>query len=750
MGTRDGDETSEETIRREYGTAGLTPQEEVVTGSFGTWVVTYTVGAVGMDDGSTLKLASNMSSDWGRPQFDDPQGDNYATVETSGDAAVEAAYDPDGHVRPLKDTVTVDVFDGSLGPGDAITVTLGETKEGSMGHRAQTFPEREFELAVLVDAFESGEFVRLPEDLTFDVVPGHARRLVPSAPSNADIDEAFEVAVRAEDYWGNAATDYVGTLGLHVADTASESDGRAPDAGIEAMTADRIDLPSSIDATDGVARLPVSADDEGVVRLEVVDEARGFTAAVNPVVVGADGRRTFWGDIHGQSGETVGTGTIEEYFEYLREKAHMQFAAHAGNDFQITDEFWEIIREQTATNNDPGEFVTFLCYEWSPNTAIGGDHNVYFKGDSADIHRSSSWQIADGFDKHEGIHPAADLYEMYAGRDDVLLIPHQGGRPATLDTFDPDLTPFVEIASVWGVFEWFGREALDRGYEVGFVGGSDDHTGRPGASYPTNKADWTFPIKGPVMAAKADDLTRESLWEAFEKRRVYASTGARILLALSVGGAGMGESVTVDGTAAIDVSVRGTAPLSRVDLFRGSELLATEQFDEDDLGTDGADRVELTWTGARSKTRHKVQEWSGGLTLSAGRILNAEEAGFDHPTQGITERTDTTLRWEGGTAGNYQSVRLSLDAPADAELAVRSGPVSESFTLGDIDNEGTVVNAGHLDRRLSVRRVGESITTDATVSFVDAPAEGRHAYYVRVRQIDGEMAWSSPVFLTHS
>ena len=32
-----------------------------------------------------------------------------------------------------------------------------------------------------------------------------------------------------------------------------------------------------------------------------------------------------------------------------------------------------------------------------------------------------------------------------------------------------------------GQFEWLLREAIERGYKVGFVAGSDDHKGRPGA-----------------------------------------------------------------------------------------------------------------------------------------------------------------------------------------------------------------------------------------------------------------------------
>jgi len=118
-----------EEIRREYGTASLEPTDDVVAGSYATWMVTYTAGALGVVDGGQLKVAANMSSDWGRPQFDDPSADNYATVE--------AHWDTDGHVRPMKDTVTIDVFDGALGPGDTVTLTLGLVLlHGVLGVRA--------------------------------------------------------------------------------------------------------------------------------------------------------------------------------------------------------------------------------------------------------------------------------------------------------------------------------------------------------------------------------------------------------------------------------------------------------------------------------------------------------------------------------------------------------------------------------------------------------------------------------------
>jgi len=321
------------------------------------------------------------------------------------------------------------------------------------------------------------------------------------------VGESIEVAVRGVDYWGNVADGYVGTLSVETGDG---------------------DQLATVRAKDGIARVDVSLDEPGVHRLTVVDADQNLQTTTNPVVCTADpDEPVYWGDIHGQSGETVGTGTAREYVEFARDAAFLDFTSHAGNDFQITPEFWTELREIIHEFNDPGVFVTFLCYEWSANTPNGGDHNVYFRGDEEEIHRSSLWQVEDGTERARGTYPAEALYEEYAGRDDVLIIPHRGGRPATLDAYDPDLTPFVEILSVWGIFEWYGQEALDRGYDVGFVAGSDDHTGRPGVSHPTNEADWSFPIKGGLMAARADDLSRSSLWEAFTDRRVYGTTGAR-------------------------------------------------------------------------------------------------------------------------------------------------------------------------------------------------------------------------------
>jgi hypothetical protein len=413
-----------------------------------------------------------------------------------------------------------------------------------------------------------------------------------------------------------------------------------------------------------------------------------------------DGRRhTYFGDPHGQSGETVGTGTVDGY-------------------------------------------------EWSANTPNGGDHNVYFRDDGDhEIRRSSRWLVTDDDDERAGgTSPVQALYDRFAGREDVLIVPHQGGRPATPSSCDPELTPFVEIASVWGVFEWFGQEALDEGYRVGFAGGSDDHSGRPGATRPDTFRKHN--LAGGLMGVQAPALTRAALWEAFRKRRVYATTGARIRLDARIAGTPMGAETGTEtetghtGPVAADVTVNGTAPVQAVDLFRGSERISGATFDR------GPDRIEIRWRGARGTGRDKTIDWSGGVALDRGEITGATAVGIDRPTDGITVREPTAVRWTATTTGNHQAVRLAVDALDDATLSVATEPATLDAALDDVDRDGRQVAAPGLNAALELRRVGAGGPRDVAPTLSDPePLAGTHPYYVRVRQADGEMAWSSPTFV---
>ena len=110
----------------------------------------------------------------------------------------------------------------------------------------------------------------------------------------------------------------------------------------------------------------------------------------NPLrVVKSAPLRRYWGDLHGQSGETIGMGSAESYFHYARDLAFIDMVGHQGNDFQITDEFWAKLNRLTAELDMPGRFVCLPGYEWSGNTGMGGDRNMFFRREGRPIRRSS-------------------------------------------------------------------------------------------------------------------------------------------------------------------------------------------------------------------------------------------------------------------------------------------------------------------------------------------------------------------------
>jgi hypothetical protein len=63
------EEPAQNEIDEHYGTVSIS-KDRVTTGAYETWEITYTVGDITLDDGAKIKIATNQTSDWGRPQFE--------------------------------------------------------------------------------------------------------------------------------------------------------------------------------------------------------------------------------------------------------------------------------------------------------------------------------------------------------------------------------------------------------------------------------------------------------------------------------------------------------------------------------------------------------------------------------------------------------------------------------------------------------------------------------------------------------
>ncbi len=236
--------------------------------------------------------------------------------------------------------------------------------------------------------------------------------------------------------------------------------------------------------------------------------------------------RRYWGDLHGQSGETVGTNPARSYFAYARDKAFIDIVGHQGNDFQITDEFWAELNQLTQEFEVPGKFVAIPGYEWSGNTGMGGDRNVFYRREGRPIHRSSHI-LTEGQTSTRARYTAHDLFEALKD-EDAVVIAHVGGRYADIKfAHDGKLERAVEIHSTWGTFEWLLHDAFEKGYRVGVVCHSDDHKGRQGATRPGAS---TFGAIGGLTCYLMPELTRDAVFDALRARRHYGTTGTRLYL----------------------------------------------------------------------------------------------------------------------------------------------------------------------------------------------------------------------------
>ncbi|NIA21471.1 MAG: DUF3604 domain-containing protein [Anaerolineaceae bacterium] len=716
------------------GRATISPAGSFPVGATGTWTISYQVGRYGLDDSGAIIVVRRID-DGSCPQTDDPAAPGYVTATTDGRAILEVGCRDHFWVRPWRGSIIVTVRDGSLAEGDTITVTLGDTSGGSSGWRLQSFPEVRHRFGVLVDAFGTGEFYWLREPPAVEIVPDAPANIEVVLPSLVEVGQPVCGHVRVRDRHGNPVRQRVGEATLRC---EGEVDG----------------LPLTVAVDDGVvAFTALSFKSPGTYWLTVT--CGDLVGRSNPLHVLGQGERParlYWGDMHGQTEETVGTGTVEQYFHFARHRALMDVGSWQGNDFQITDALWQEVQKQTAAINEPGRFVSFLGYEWSGLTPAGGDHNIYFLGDQAQIHRSSHWQVHDGSDPATDRYPLGELFRKFEGRDDVLIVSHVGGH-ANFDFASDEFPNLVEIHSHHGTFEWIAEEAMRRGLCVGFVGQSDDHTCRPGLSGPLQTLDpkfVTFDVCGGYTGIYADQLTRRSIWRALKDRHCYATTGRRIVLGLRCGQAMMGDIIERPAGGKVELDLEAIAdggPIVDLEIRRGSQVVYRHRWPEDV----DSEWLRLEWSGVRIRSRRKTTTWTGRLVVKGATIEEFRPCGFGREGQGVRRTGDRELAVRSTTSGNLHGLLLRL-SDKRARLTFESAQGEFTFNAAEIGPGGQVFPCGGVNQQFRVSRFApQARGGELRLRWTDAPSEaGRHAYWVKVVQADGHMAWSSPLFVDMS
>ncbi|NNF78222.1 MAG: DUF3604 domain-containing protein, partial [Rhizobiales bacterium] len=290
------------------GSATLDPSGPIEAGSWQTFELVYTAGKFGIDDTGSLKIAMRFATDFGPVQFDDPAAPGYTTAIASNGAVLDLRWEFKRNIRPWSRALYIGIQKHFLAEGDTITIRFGDKSGGSKGVRVQTYCERIFQFRVFVDAIATYDYVALPESPHIDIVPGSPvtwRAVLPTLKRTGD---PFRLSIKAEDAWGNPSNQVSQTLQLVPSGPVQGLPAQAQfEAGAFALVLEDLRLETP-----------------GEVMVQVLDGSGGELCRTNTLCVQDDPQWLhFWGDLHGQSNETLGTNTAEEYFLFGRDRAFL-------------------------------------------------------------------------------------------------------------------------------------------------------------------------------------------------------------------------------------------------------------------------------------------------------------------------------------------------------------------------------------------------------------------------------------------
>ncbi|MEO9529223.1 hypothetical protein [Roseibium sp.] len=425
---------------------------------------------------------------------------------------------------------------------------------------------------------------------------------------------------------------------------------------------------------------------------------------------------------------------------------------------------WEAHYDSLRAASRPG-FTVFPGYEI--HSCADGDYTIVYK----DL-TTEPLYLADT------PHQLRDMLET-ALPARALAFPHhigyrQGARGINWSTFDPELSPFVEMFSMHGCAETSetdrsylhsmgpvdGHSTMHRGlaegHVFGVVGNTDHHSAFPG-SYGHGR-----------MAVYASANTREAIWDGLNDRRTNALTGDCIHLLTAVGGAIQGSVIEPADGASLEIEAIAGGFIDTIDVIRNGRLyqrispaLSPSPVAQDPHTIETILFLELGW-GARGS--HHA--WEGTVLIEGGELLGLEPRFRGTEVVSPLEGHDTAHALPQACLKDGRAV-FSVVAEANPNNATSA---TQAIALRLNAHADAVIRADLCGQRLEVpvARLLEGALS-GNLGPIDSPAWRFHALprpadwqwrgtvplgafedgenlYVRLRQSGGQMAWASPIF----
>lgn len=450
----------------------------------------------------------------------------------------------------------------------------------------------------------------------------------------------------------------------------------------------------------------------------------------------------YWGDLHRHSLISRCTAgdepSLEDFYRYSWDVCEYDFWAVSDHAENSTAYQWWCIQKIADLFRVDGRFVPLYGFEWTAST---GHQNVIYGTTKRGAPLFSS--LAD-----DSATPA-DLWRHLRRFPEfpAITIPHHPGSamvPFDWDYGDPDLMRLVEVFQACrgnyeddGAFRQFADatlpgtfvlDGLRRGYRFGLIASSDHGNG---ASY---------------VGAYAEGLDRASVFAALQARRTIAATTRGIALDVRIGDTFMGGELVAEGPVELEARVEAYADLARIEVVRNGRTVheITPSLDAPAGWLAVPLRVEFGWGMGTT-------DWSGTLEIDGGCVLQTP-----YWSPEIVEVGEQRIRWSAVTKSLGEpygvqrgAVELTLLGPADAVVRVRTAAGRADAVLGMLA-ERTVHGIVRGDGVLRLERGvgGLSSLGGRTHRFRwtdDVPGDAW--YYVRAYLVDGEMAWSSPIWV---
>jgi hypothetical protein len=354
----------------------------------------------------------------------------------------------------------------------------------------------------------------------------------------------------------------------------------------------------------------------------------------------------------------------------------------------------------------------------------------------------------------------------------VVIIPHAHQAADWNQTYAP-MERVVELQSGHGTFEAFANAFLRNGFVVGFIGSSDNHNQHPGYTAGTNRQ------MGGLAAVMAEENTPDMLFDSMRRRACYATTGERIIVEAEMGGAPMGSILAEDADRKVRCSVMGTAPIDAIDLIKNSEVVFSRRYLEPrlDSGVQVQVMLESSTNVAEAEEGHfnprGARPWRGTIEVRGARLVDFKKPWFYSPETFELDRDEAdpnTLVFSTNTRGRPKGILLELDGATEAtEVVVHLEKVRESagspgpreraperlpaaeipFRLGELVKGVEVHEMKVVDNvdSVSAQLVPADAALDQRFEYADlSDAKSGDYYYLRVTQVDGARAWTSPVW----